>query len=144
MVASSIKKFGIEVSGYMKDFVLYRKGNNWLSNGLTEDYREIIMSLDTSEFTQLDWMALVWWSVNKTIILDRLTEYDRFCIVRYETLVRNPEIELKLVYNFIGLKYRKKAAKYIRTVSVGKGSGVELNPQVKKLCQNLSEKLYNI
>jgi hypothetical protein len=141
MVASSIKKFGNEVPGYMKDFILYRKGNNWVSNGIAEESHEIILSLDTHEFNKYDWMALIWWSVNRTIVIDSLNVNDRFRIVYYDKIVKNPENELMSIYNFIGLKYRKGADKYIHAVSVGKGSDIELHPQVRKLCKNLTETL---
>lgn len=144
MVASSTKKFGTVVSDYMKNLVLYNKRNNWLSLGVPANTREILSTIDSSDFTSSDWMALVWWSVNRTIILDRLSDSDRFLLVHYEALVRNPDSLLKVVYQFIGLKYHYKAAEYIHPTSVGKGAAIQLQSQVKKMCDNLVESLPRI
>lgn len=141
MIASSMKMFGSVVSDYMKDLVLYNKGDNWLSLGVPAETREILSAIDSSDFTSYDWMAMVWWSVNRTIILDRLYDRDRFLLVKYETLVRNPDAVLKAVYGFIGLEYHYKATKYVHTASIGKGAAIRLHPRVEEICDNLAEAL---
>jgi len=141
MVASSMKKFNTTVSGYMKDLVLEGRGNNWLSNGIPRETLEIISSLDIANLSPLDWVALVWWSVNRTVILNRLFEFERFFLVNYETMVSNPESTLKSVFDFVGLKYKKKTIKYIHAASIGKGAHIELHPQVEALCQDLTSVL---
>lgn len=141
MVASSMKKFGTIVSGYMKDLVLDGKGNNWLTLGIPPETLRIISTLDTLHFTPSDWMALVWWSVNRTVILDRLFECERLLLINYEAMVSSPESTLKSVFDFVGLKYQKKAIKYIHAASIGKGAHIELHPQVEGLCQDLGSAL---
>ena len=49
MIASSTKKFGTVVSDYMKNLVLYNKGDNWLSLGVPAKTREILSTIDSSE-----------------------------------------------------------------------------------------------
>lgn len=144
MIASSIKKFGTTVSDFMKDLILHGKGHNWLSRGVPMETREIISAIDVSDFTPYDWMALVWWSVNRTIILDRLYDLDRFLLLQYETLVQNPGALLETVYAFIGMEYRNKAAKYVHPASVGKGSAIQLHIQVEHLCHDLAEAIFRL
>lgn len=83
------------VADYLKNLVLYKKGNNWISSGLPYDTLKIFNNLDTTDFTNYDWMALVWWSVNRTIIINRLFENDRFFLLSYENLVIEPDLSLK-------------------------------------------------
>lgn len=144
MVASSIKKFDKVVSDYLKNFILFGTGDNWLSRGLPQNTREMLSAMDSSGFTLNDWMALVWWSVNRTIILNRLHESDRFLPLRYETLVRQPAPILKMAYSFIGLHYHDKAAKYVHRVSVGKGATVQLHPDVEKRCSDLDDTILRL
>jgi hypothetical protein len=141
MVASSLNQFGTEVPGYMKDFVLKGKGKNWLTRGMTEESRKIISDLETSKFTHCDWMALIWWCVNQTVILDRLFRYDGFFMIHYEALVSDPEKIMQSVYKFVGLKYQKKAVKYIHTTAIGKGANIILHAEVESLCLELAETL---
>jgi len=139
VIASAIKKFGPIVANYMKNYVLYnKKGNNWISSGLPDNTLKILNNLDTTEFTMYDWMALVWWSVNRTVIIDKLFKSDRFFLLSYEKLVSEPDLWLKLVYEFIGLPYNFEMAKYIHSASVGKGAPVQLSHTITKMCDDLT------
>ena len=141
MVASSIKKFGPVVSGYMKNLVLFKNGNNWLSSGIPTETLEILSNIDSTAFTDYDWMGLVWWSVNRTIMLDRLYQSERFILLEYENLVCHPDAVLRRVYEYIGLRYKEGSEKYVHAVSVGKGRSIQLHPIVQKICDNLTENL---
>ena len=142
MVASSIKKFGTVVSNYMKDLIQNKTGDNWLSFGVPSDTLNVLSKMDSNNFTPYDWLALGWWSVNRTIMLDQLFESDRFILVQYESLVQSPKQVLKRVYDFIDLEYRNKTAKYIHQASVGKGKNISLNSIVNEMCINMAEKLH--
>lgn len=141
MVASSMKKFGTIVSNYMKDLVLHNKGDNWLCDGVPTKIREILYNIDSSGFNSYDWMGLVWWAVNNTILSSRLYDHDRFLFVRYESLVCKSNDNLRKIYTFIGLEYNNKFAKYIDSRSIGRGSTIHLHPQVEKMCSDLDDAL---
>ena len=141
VIASSVKKFGSVVSDYMKELVLFKKGDNWLSSGIPNKTLKILHNIDTTGFTRYDWMSLVWWSVNSTVILNRLYQHDRVLFVKYENLVYSPEEVLRCVYKYIKLSYNPKTEKYIHTASVSKGAAIQLQPVVKEMCDNLTEEL---
>ncbi len=141
MISSSMAQFGNKVSEYMKNFIMHGESDNWLSRDMPLESREFISTLDTLNFSPSDWMAMVWWSVNKTVIMDKLFECDRFRLIEYETLVRNPQALLKSTYKFIGLQYQEKILKYIHSAAIGKGEAIELNSDVEKLCQSLTNQL---
>lgn len=100
--------------------------------------------MNSSNFNDNDWMALVWWSVNRTILLDKLYEKERFLLLKYESLVREPVAALKKIYSFIGVKYNNNAAKYVHPASIGKGSSINLHPDVDVLCSDLAQTLNKI
>jgi len=137
VIASSIIKFDTVVSDYMKEYVLHGIGSNWITKGLPADTRGILSALKTSEFSCHSWMALVWWAVNRTIILDDLIDSDRFYLVNYESLVRSPAFTLENIYKFINLKYQKKTTRFIHASSIEKGKTIEIHPQVDNLCKKL-------
>lgn len=138
VVASAIRKFGTTVSNQMKDAVKNANADNWLSRGIPEDTFKILRELDDNRFTEYDWQSLVWWSINRTILLDKLFEKDKqFILVRYEYLVQKPQLVLSRLYDFIGLPYRPQASKYISSSSVGKGNWVQLNSKITNMCDEL-------
>ena len=141
MVASSIKKFGSVVPSYMKNLVLFKKGTNWLRSGIPADTLTILSNIDSTGFTDYDWMSLIWWSVNRTIILDRLYQSERFLLLEYENIVCHPDGVLRRVYDYTGLQYKEGSGKYVYAVSVGKGRSLQLHPIVQKMCENLAEDL---
>jgi hypothetical protein len=141
VVASAIARFGLTVADYLKEKVLIGKGNNWLANGIPEETLTILRQVEKSCFTIYDWMALVWWSVNRTILIDRVYESERFMLLRYEHLVRSPELILTNLYGFMRLEYKRGIGKYIHETSVGKGSGVHLNRTVQEMCQALTTEI---
>ena len=141
VISSSIIKFGTRVPDYMKNLVLLKQGNNWLSLGIQPETLEMLSKVDSTTFTHFDWMGLIWWSVNRTIILDQLYKHNNFLLLHYENLVHDPDVVLKHIYEFIGLEYKHGVGKYIHYLSVGKGKSIYLHPHVQKLCNDLYEDL---
>jgi len=138
MIASSIKMFGPVASGYMKNLVLFKKGDNWLSAGMPTETLEILSKLDSTAFTDYDWMGLLWWSVNRTIMIDRLYESERLLLLKYEALVGDPNAVFRQVYEYIGLQYNNRASKYVYASSVGRGAAIQLHAHVQEMCNNLA------
>lgn len=141
MIASSIKMFGPVVSDYMKDLVLFKKGDNWLSAGMPTETLEILSKLDSTAFTDYDWMGLVWWSVNRTIMLDRLYDSERLLLLKYENLVGDSNALFRRVYQYIALQYNNRASKYVYATSVAKGAAIQLHAHVQEMCKTLAADL---
>lgn len=144
MISSSIEKFGSTVAAYMKNLVLFKKGDNWLSLGMHSDSLEVLYKIDSTGFTDYDWMGCVWWSVNRTITLDKLYQSDRFLCLEYEKIVRDSNRILKEVYEYIGLQCNKRAGKYVHAASVGKGAAIGLHLQVHEMCEKLAQDLTRV
>ena len=141
MVASSMKKFGNRVALSIKDLIVKNTGGNWISTGIHSETKQILQELDYSAISDLDWMALVWWSVNRTIIIDNLTNQRGFTLLRYENFVDNQYTLLNKIYDSIGLRNELSSSNFVHTKSIGKGSDIELNPIVDRMCSNLKEEL---
>jgi hypothetical protein len=141
VVASAVTRFGSTVADYLKELVTTGTGNNWLASGLPKETLGIIREMEATGFTDYDWMALIWWSVNRTILLERLYESRRFFLLRYEDLVLNVDPVLAKVHEFLKLKYKPELGKYIHEMSVRKGSYIQLRPVVEEMCDNLMEEI---
>ncbi len=144
MVNSSLIKFGDEVANYIKNYIMYDDGDNWITKGIHHDTKRILSNIDFdyNYLNENDWMALIWWSVNRTILISDLFRNKRFLIIKYEELVEDPAFWFKKIYNHTGMKYNKNIIKNIHPKSVGKGSSIEFNPKVKKMCDDLKNQIF--
>jgi hypothetical protein len=141
MIASSMKKFGDRVAVSMREVITGNFGPNWIASGIHRETRRILQDMDSTGFTKLDWMGLVWWSVNRTILVDRLNTYEGFSLIQYEDFVIDQNAFLERIYGIIGLDCHCLGSKMVHANSVGKGSGIQLSPSVEKLCSGLKTQI---
>jgi len=141
MASSAKKLFGDRLPRYMHDLVVDGSGDNFLSKGMPQNTLKRLRELDCSGFSNLDWIALVWWSVNVTAVDNNLHNDPRVLLVRYDLIVPAPEKYLQKISYFMGLEYLPRLGAYINARSVGKGSDVALSPVVEKICSELYEEL---
>lgn len=144
MAASSVNKFGSRVSEYIKHVVESGIGDNWISSGIPSDTLQKLRCINTKGFNNYDWMCLIWWSVNLTVLKDKLYKNRRFILLNYDKMVYEPDLYFLKIYNFIGLSKRIKNANYIHSKSVGKGSKIKLHPIVNKMCFDLTNSLISL
>jgi len=138
VVASASDRFGPTVADYMRQHVRFGEGDNWLARGLPRESLKELNKLNTETFTDHDWMALVWWAVNKTICIHDLCKSERLLLVKYEELVRNVGAHMHRAYEFIGLPYAQRPGAYMHAASVGKGADTKLDETVNQMCLDLS------
>jgi len=145
VVASAIKQFGPEVANYLKFYIEHKKGDNWISKSLPEEVENKIRDItkDLALKTE-DWMALVWWAVNHTIIKEKLYNVHNLYIIRYEELVSKPEVIMNKIYKKIGIPYQKILGRYIHKRSVGKGDGLTFNKIVYQMCLDLENQILKL
>lgn len=141
VAASAVKRFGPTVGCYLKELVGSGVGDNWLARGMPKETVKILRELDSAAFGDHDWMGLVWWSVNRTIILDRLYSNSQFLLLKYENLVKNPEQMLGQLYEFLELEYRRGLGRFIHDMSVGKGSRVQFRGIIQRMCDSLTDEI---
>lgn len=145
VVASAIKRFGPNVANYLKNYIEHGKGDNWISKGLPDATKNKIQNFTKNlTLNTEDWMALVWWAVNHTIIKEELYNVNSLYIIRYEDLVSNPEPILNEIYKTIGISYQKSLGKYIHKKSVGKGAGLKINKNIYQICLDLDNQIFNL
>ncbi|NNG00356.1 MAG: hypothetical protein HKM93_13300 [Desulfobacteraceae bacterium] len=140
MIASSMKKFGDRVAAYIRNFIMHDKGDNWIVSGMKPETKKHLKTLEFGTFSDIDWMGLVWWSVNQTVLSDGLDRYEGFHLVNYESFV-NDEDALKKIYGILGLDLKLSGSKLVHSKSIGKGHYVKMNSVVDGMCCELIEKL---
>lgn len=144
VASSTVEKWGPRIGNWLRDLVLHNTGDNWLSRGIPDDTLAVLRTLDVAELSDHDLICLVWWSVNRTVLLHRLQQGDRLLGVRYEALAQNPRRVLGEIYEWMGLEFRPYLAKYVHARSVGKGAHVRIQPLVQRMCDDLSRELASV
>jgi hypothetical protein len=114
--------------------------NNWVSRGIHQEDKKQIISLEQKKLNDYDYIALIWWAVNMAITRNNIMQHKRFRIVHYNDLVRNQAVELKKIYDFLGIEYRKSRLKF-HDKSIGKGQNICLEPSVDAMCSQLQNDL---
>ncbi len=137
VVASALKKFGTSVADELREVVVNNSGDGWLRRGIPDSTLRQLRRLDNSNFGPNDWMALVWWSVNLTLLSHGLIDSERLLLVKYEDLVRDPDDWMRKIYGFIDLPYRRGATEWIISNSATKQIRVEITREVRQLCEEL-------
>jgi hypothetical protein len=141
VIASSEKKFGSNTIKLMQDAINgNNKNTNWITRGIHKDSIEMIASLDCERLEKNDYLALVWWCVNRTIINDDLPNNKRFKLIKYEDLVTNYPQKIEEIYSHCGLNYLPRNIK-VHSKSIGKGHQIKLSKKIDEMCTSLIEQI---
>lgn len=143
VIFSSMKKFDKRVANEMKSFIKNNISQGWISNQMHFEEKEILMKLENNNFSDLDWMALVWWFVNHTLYRQQLHNNPNIFLLQYKDLVTKPKEFYYNFSSFSGLCFRN-AHVYIDSLNLGKGKNISLSKEVDVLCKLLFDNLKNV
>jgi hypothetical protein len=109
--------------------------NNWRSEKVSKHTREIVAEFFSETMSEPD-AAVLFWYVRNSLFFDlKLEDEERVMICRYNKLVEK-------IYGFISLPFPgEKIITEVSTTSVGKGSNIQLNPEIEKLCKEMLQQL---
>lgn len=118
-------------------------GGGWLQDGVSTETAEILRSLYSPRLSEFDFACMVWWARNKIFTESNLADLQNLVLVKYEDMVTEPEETFRSLFSFLGMRYHYPAIRYIHRKSVSKHSYPEINPTVRKLCEDLMVELNN-
>jgi len=136
VVSSSLKRFG-DTNGVNDIKPILENIPDWRLSGCTEATRSLIGSLYTpdSVTSDADAAALFWFSRNQLFFDQNLQSDDRVIVIKYERFVQNPEAGVKSLFRFLQLDPPEIAVSaIISSSSIGKGSSIQINPEISKIC----------
>lgn len=142
VVSSNLKRWG-DGNGF-DDIAPIIEGEqaNWRAVGLDPEVRDLIVDKAKGDLTPADAAALFWWSRNTHYFRQSLADHPRVLLYRYEAVVQDPASAFGEMYAFVGQQFPGDSVLAdISTGSVGKGSGVELSPDIEELCQAMLGRL---
>ena len=135
---SNIKKFGKNNGINDLKSIVIKERNNWRSEKLSDETREIIIKHYSPHMNPFDAAALFWYARNSLYYSLELNRNDRVMLCAYKNLVLQPKSTIESIYQFGGQTYPgDRIIKGVYTRSLGKGSIVKLSEEINELCSNL-------
>jgi len=106
-----------------------------------ENTKQAILNNWSDKLSPEEGAALYWLFYNRLYFDLNLDKVQRVLLVQYETLVSQPEDEIKRICRFIDLKYDPKMGDGIFTSSVRREPVPSLDPGIKVICDHLWDNL---
>lgn len=116
-------------------------GGGWFAEGVSPAIRRTLREIDRSHFTDFDYACLVWWVRNQLYFEMDLASDPRVRLLRYETLVTQPEPTMNALFDWTGMGCSKLAMRFVHARSVKKPDLPTFDPQVEALCSDLLRRL---
>ena len=142
VISSNLKKFG-EFNGF-KDIlpVVADDQKDWRSEMVNVKTRNIFLQHYNSGISKNDASGLFWWLRNRIYFDLGLDKNPGSMILKYEELVKNPNIVMRRVYDRLGIDFpRTKIISKVHSKSINKGDKIELNPKIEILLKKLNSQL---
>jgi len=118
-----------------------RQGGGWFAEGVSEAVARNMRSLDRSQFTDFDYACLVWWARNQLFFELNLVNDPRVRLLRYETLVSQPESTMRALYDWTGMQWSSPSMRFVHARSMRKPDLPKLDPEVESMCASLLQRL---
>ena len=112
-------------------------GGGWFAEGISASVGKRVRDIDTSEFSEFDFACLVWWARNQLFFEKGLDQSPNVRTVSYADLAANPNGTLKKMFDWTGLDWSDRYARFVHSRSLGKRGLPPLAPQVAELCDEL-------
>jgi hypothetical protein len=116
-------------------------GGGWFAEGASAQVRATLQALDRSGFSDFDYACLAWWVRNNLFFELGLDHEPRVRLLRYETLVVEPQPTMRALYEWIGMEWSEPSMRFVHARSMKKPNLPALDPQVEALCADLLRRL---
>jgi hypothetical protein len=118
-----------------------RPGGGWFAEGVSESVAGTLRNLDRARFTDFDYACLVWWVRNKLYFDLALDSDSRVRLLRYETLVGQPQPTMSAIFEWLGMPSSKQSMRFVHSRSMKKPNLPPVDPQIASLCNELLQRL---
>lgn len=139
---SSVHKWGGHLLDTVKKICAGRVHEvGWRGERIGSETLARVRSLYRSDLTYWEGACLFWYIRNRIVGELGLSEDPRVRIVRYSSLVSDPDKRFQDIFEFIGIPYSTSWSQWVYASSVAKDARPELRSDVEAVCQSLLEEL---
>jgi hypothetical protein len=109
----------------------------WLGKGLSDETYAIVTQLAHPDISDASAAALIWYFRNVLFFEQGFDSDPRVRLVQYESLVSDPQQELRCVFGFLGLDYSARISSKIFASSIKRHNPPPIEPPIEQLCAGL-------
>ncbi|MEO0793576.1 MAG: hypothetical protein AAFX93_00350 [Verrucomicrobiota bacterium] len=138
---SNLSKFGMDNGKKNLEPIVNGDSQNWRADRVPEETRELINSHYSEDMNPYDAAALFWVVRNRFYFEQKLESEPRVHLMKYESFAEAPFENLSKIYGMLGFSPPANAGEEIHSGSVSKGKDIELSAPVRKICDEMWERL---
>lgn len=112
----------------------------WRGRGMSDSTHALVTRLYHPEISNASACALFWYFRNVLFFEHALDSDERMYLVRYESLVKEPERECSRLFQFLGIEYSSWISSPVVLSSVSKRPAPEIEGRILKVCEGLTER----
>lgn len=137
---SSVAKFGDANLRALRRIAAGEGAGMWQAGGLAEERLALLRRFDLDAMSPTSAAALFWYLRNSLYFDLGLDRREDVTLVSYDAVTADPEPWMRALAAFLGFPYRPALAAHIERRD-GPTRGVEIEPGVRELCEELLERL---
>lgn len=142
VAASDLAYFGMRNGERNLRLLLSNEPPNWRGEAVPDSTRSVMARHYRPGMDPNDAAALFWWARTSLFFDLGLDERPDVHLCSYEALVADPESSMRSLYGFIRVSYPERdITRGVRRQAPRRGEDFPLSPEVRRLCQELWERL---
>ena len=135
---SSLRRFGVAARNRNLGAIVRNDRIHWMAEGASDAVREVVGRYFSEDMPPLDGKALIWYVRNSLYFEQALQNHPRVRLLHYRDITGDPEAAMRGLYAFAGATYpANDIVAGIHRRSVGLGRGIQLNPEIRDLCEDM-------
>ena len=143
VVASNTRRFSTQVEGLR--MAITGDPPSWRSERVSEATMAIRKKFYHADMEKNDAAALGWFASNIRFFELELDKNPRVQLFNYDVFVKDPEIEMRKIYNFVDFPYPKwDLTKEVDRHSISLGREIKINSQIEVICENLYKRIQSV
>lgn len=112
-----------------------RESDGWQGNGMSDETHELVKGVVHPGISDASAAALIWYFRNQLYFDQGLAQDPRVLLVRYESLVTNPDAEFARVFEFLDIPYRPWHSRKVVKKYIGKAAAPEIDEPIRLHCE---------
>jgi len=121
-----------------------RNSSSWRGRGMSDDTHRLVRGIAGPLLTDASASALQWYFRNILFFEQGFDTDPRVMLVRYESLVTQPQEEFARIFRFLGADYTPRVSRQVSAGSIGKHEQPAIDPSITAVCDELFARFNNL
>jgi hypothetical protein len=143
----TVNSMMISFPGFKERIKLIAKDRNscgWRGEGMSDETHELIREHVSESTNEATAAALKWYYRNILFFEQGLDVDDRVKLILYEKLVSCPDVEVKAIFDFLGIEFHPRVIRWVSPRSIRKRPTPDIAPDVREICEMLQGRFQDL